>query len=401
MPAHRPLTRALSLTGSLVALSIGLPMATASTPAGASRPSETASETASASSTVIPFTAADVTETTAGSYDITWSAPSSAGTVRVYAGTNPLVDATTDEVGSGGHSATIVVRPPSTPAARWYFTLTPSKGEPLVVADRSLHMADDPNLRDVGGYRTPDGQWVRMGVLYRSGALNNLSPAETQELSALGVTTVFDLRTDAERAATTDRLPAGADYVVANVLAGSTNDANVTLAASQLLDGPDKASATVAQARGIMAGLYDQLPVLASADAAYRSLFTAAAGASPTHAVLFHCTAGKDRTGWATAALLLELGVPMASVEQDYLLSNQYVLPYYKSVVSSYVAQGGKASVVDAVLGVQPQYLEDSLAVMKSHYGSVQAYFSEGLGLTPNELAELRSTLLEGTPQAR
>jgi len=311
------------------------------------------------------------------------------------------VDATTDEVGTGGHRATIVVRPPATPATRWYFTLTPSKGEPLVLADRSLHLADDPNLRDVGGYRTADGQWVRMGILYRSGALNNLTAAETQELGALGVTSVFDLRTDAERAATTDHLPAGAAYVVANVLAGSTNDANVTLAATQLLDGPDKASATVAQARGIMAGLYDQLPVLGSADTAYESLFTAAASASPTRAVLFHCTAGKDRTGWAAAALLLELGVPMGTVEQDYLLSNQYVLPYYKAVVASYVAQGGKASVVDAVLGVEPEYLGDSLTAMLHRYGSVQAYFTEGLGLSSSQVAQLRSTLLEGSPETR
>jgi len=386
----------------LAAVLLALPTAAASISAATSEPSAGAapSPTASTSSSVIPFTAANVTEETNGSYAITWSAPSSAGTIRVYAGSDPLAAATTDQVGAGGHRASIVVKPPATPTARWYFTLTPSRGEPLTLADRSLHMADDPNLRDVGGYRTADGQWVRMGLLYRSGALNNLTPAETQELGELGVTTVYDLRTDAERAATTDRLPAGATYVVANVLAGSTNDANVTLAATQLLDGPDKASATVAQARGIMAGLYDQLPVLASADAAYQSLFTAAAAATPSHAMLFHCTAGKDRTGWASAALLLELGVPMGTVEQDYLLSNHYVLPYYKSVVASYVAQGGKAPVVDAVLGVQTAYLQDSLAAMTHQYGSVQAYFTKGLGFTAAELAHLRSTLLEGSPEA-
>jgi len=74
------------------------------------------------------------------------------------------------------------------------------------------------------------------------------------------------------------------------------------------------------------------------------------------------------------------------------------VLPEYKPVVASYVGQGGKAKVIDAVLGVQPQYLNTSLKVMDSAYGSVGAYFSKGLGLSPATVTALRHEMLEGSP---
>ena len=88
----------------------------------------------------------------------------------------------------------------------------------------------------------------------------------------------------------------------------------------------------------------------------------------------------------------------MSTVDADYLESNRYVLPEYQPVVASYVAQDGKAKVIDAVLGVQPLYLDTSLKVMDSAYGSVHAYFSKGLGLSPATLTALRHELLEGSP---
>ena len=267
-----------------------------------------------------------------------------------------------------------------------------------MIADRFLHLVDAPNFRDVGGVRTASGQWIRMGILYRSGSLNNLTTAEDDEMTALGITHVVDLRTAAERAATTDKLAPGTDYVVDDVLAGNPTLSNITAAATALISGSNKSSATVAQAEGILTGLYKALPVLDTAKTGYGQLFTSAATLPAGQALVFHCTAGKDRTGWANAALELELGVPMSTVDADYLESNHYVLPEYQPVVASYVAQGGKAKVIDAVLGVQPLYLDTSLKVMDSAYGSVSDYFSKGLGLSPATLTALRHELLEGSP---
>jgi len=347
---------------------------------------------------VIPFTAANVTEQSGGSYDITWTAPASAGPVTVYAGTDALTPARTHVVGHGGDKGSTVVTSLAAADPRWYFTLTPTHGSPLVIADRSLHLPDAPNFRDVGGVRTASGQWIRMGILYRSGSLNNLTTAEDQEMTALGIDRVVDLRTEAERAATADKLAPGTNYAVDDVLAGNPDLSNITAAATALISGSNKSSATVAQAEGILTGLYKALPVLDTANTGYSQLFTSAATLPAGQALVFHCTAGKDRTGWATAAFELELGVPLSTVDADYLQSNRYVLPEYKPVVASYVGQGGKAKVIDAVLGVQPQYLNTSLKVMDSAYGSVGAYFSKGLGLSPATVTALRHEMLEGSP---
>lgn len=346
---------------------------------------------------VIPFTAATVTERPGGTYAITWRAAAKTGQVTVYAGTNPLVDSRRNEVGSGGPNSTIVATPPDIPGVtRWYFTLTPTNGAPLVLADRSLHLADAPNLRDVGGYRTSDGQWVRMGVLYRSGALSELTPADDEVLGALNIDTVVDLRTQAEATSAPDKLPSGTNFVFENVLAAAGGTGNTTAAAAALFAAPR--SATVSEATNVMRQLYDELPTLSSANSSYAALYRSIVTEPAGEALLFHCTAGKDRTGWAAAALLLELGVPLPTVERDYLLSNVYVLPSYSGTVASFVAQGGNAAALDAVLGVQAQYLQDSLAVVRQRYGSVQRYFTKALGLDRSSIARLRSLLLEGAP---
>ena len=88
-----------------------------------------------------------------------------------------------------------------------------------------------------------------MGVLYRSGSLNNLTTADDDEMTALGITHVVDLRTAAERAAATDKLAPGTDYVVDDVLAGNPTLSNITAAATALISGSNKSSATVATGR--------------------------------------------------------------------------------------------------------------------------------------------------------
>ena len=202
-------------------------------------------------------------------------------------------------------------------------------------------------------------------------------------MTALGINHVVDLRTAAERAATTDKLAPGSDYVVDDVLAGNPTLSNITAAATAL-------SAVRTSRRPRRPGRRNpDRPLQGAARSRYRedrlqpAVHVRGQRLPAGQALVFHCTAGKDRTGWATAALELELGVPMSTVDADYLESNRYVLPEYQPVVASYVAQGGKAKVIDAVLGVQPLYLDTSLKVMDSAYGSVSDYFSKGLGLTP------------------
>lgn len=159
----------------------------------------------------IPFTHAEVTAADDGSYEITWNAP---GTRHVQIRANGKVVAE----GAGQGKATVRGLPT---ADRQWFDLVPSRGGSLRLADRLVKLSGTVNFRDAGGYRTTSGQWVRMGEIYRSDALDKLTADDLAELRRLGIRTVFDLRMEKERTDAPDRVPAGAQHVVADVFAGS------------------------------------------------------------------------------------------------------------------------------------------------------------------------------------
>jgi protein-tyrosine phosphatase len=114
-------------------------------------------------------------------------------------------------------------------------------------------------------------------------------------------------------------------------------------------------------------------------------------------AVLFHCAAGKDRTGFAAAMLLRLLGVPHEVVMEDYLLTNQYFLSAYRwSLVVMKLVKGKRfAASVTAFMIAQPAYLGAAFAAVDETYGSFEHYVTDGLRLTETDVANLQSLYLE------
>ncbi|MEE1827140.1 tyrosine-protein phosphatase [Streptomyces sp. BE20] len=363
------LTAAVALT---CALTLGTPALAAAAPAGSPAPAA-----AHHAARAVPFTAATATQQADGSFSLTWTAPGARG-VTVYAGTDPEDIRHRRPVAGGAGSATVTVT--GLPAAdRWYFELVPDRGAPLVIADRSLHLASAPNFRDAGGYRTTDGRWVRTGVVYRSGDLSRLTDQDLAKLRRLGIRTVFDLRTPAEQKAAPDRLPAGATAVSANVLgAADTGAFNVTT--------PQAAVQAMVDAERTMVSAD-------SARTAYRSVLDSLVERDD-EGILFHCTAGKDRTGWASAALLTALGVPRETVEADYLASNAY----RAAEIAATLAQLPPAyqAVYKPLLDVRPEYLNAGFDEVRQRFGSFDGYLKSGLGLDQRDLRDLRSQLLVG-----
>jgi protein-tyrosine phosphatase len=109
---------------------------------------------------------------------------------------------------------------------------------------------------------------------------------------------------------------------------------------------------------------------------------------------LFHCTTGKDRAGWAAAALLTLLRVPEQQVYEDYLRSNEYILPPYQKFIDQFVAGGGEPSIPQDLLGVKAAYLKVSFDEMHAKYGTVEAYFADGLGIDDAGQQRLRDRFL-------
>jgi protein-tyrosine phosphatase len=251
-----------------------------------------------------------------------------------------------------------------------------------------------PNLRDLGGWTTADGRTVRAGQLYRSTALDHLAGDDPATVAALGIRTVFDFRTEAERTAQPDHLPDGTRGVAIDVMRDSPGAAPAKLI--QLLSDPPAATERLGGGRAeqLFSAGYREIVSLPSALEGYREFFTAIAH-DETRPALFHCTTGKDRTGWAAASLLLVLGVPEDMVIREYLLTNEQLVPALKPIVDRFVAGGGDAAALAPVLGVRRQYLEASLDEMRTRFGSIEGYFTDGLGIDASGQERLRAALLD------
>ncbi|QID38187.1 tyrosine-protein phosphatase [Streptomyces albus] len=323
---------------------------------------------------VIPFVSARVTDNPGGTSTVRWSAPGVA-TVRIYA------EGRGEPVAEGGPRGTATVRGVAAHGRRW-FRLVPDRGRALWLADRSLGLASVPNFRDAGGYRTADGRWVAMGKVYRSAGLERISAADRRTLRELGIGSVYDLRTVDEARAQPDALR-GADPRprLLDVLGPGRSIANTPPASAH-------------HARTLMRDSYGDFVAKKTGRRAYRTLFTAVAGADK--AVLYHCTAGKDRTGWASAALLTALGVPHGTVVRDYLASNP-ALAGYNRQAREHLPDAREAA-YEPMLGVRENYLHAAFGRVSDDYGSFDRYLKGGLRLADRQLVALRDALLVGEP---
>jgi protein-tyrosine phosphatase len=341
----------------------------------------------------IPFTEATVTSDNQGDShgaNLAWTAPGAAS-VEVYTGADPANIARTQPIGHGTATGSITVADlPGAP--RTYFELVPDHGGPLVVADRSLHLASAPNFRDAGGYRTADGNWIRMGLLYRSDQLDRLSPADLDTLHGDGIHLVCDLRTDVERKQGMDRLPVGGEAMIADVAGGDSSSSGI----AKLLSSGGNPEQVLGNGRGVqlMIDANRQFVESATAKAAYKALFERLADPKMLPAI-FHCTAGKDRTGWAQAVFLSIMGVPREVIMRDYLLSNDNLKAKNDKMLAALKGRIDPA-LLEPLLGVRPEYLQAGFDAADKEYGSMDRYIRDGLGLSDGTIRALRAEFLAG-----
>ncbi|MEU9164246.1 tyrosine-protein phosphatase [Streptomyces sp. NPDC048424] len=254
------------------------------------------------------------------------------------------------------------------------------------------------NLRDLGGTPLAGGRTVRPGLVLRSGQLDRLDLDADPVVAALGVRTVIDFRTDAERADHPDRIPDGARLLVGDVLADKLREAGKKPAASQLKDllsDPAVAEEHLGggKAQALFAETYRSFVNSVSAQAAYRMLLTEAADPS-AGPLLFHCTAGKDRTGWGATVILTLLGADDETLMAEYLSVNPAVKQAFAPMIEGFTAAGGDPDIALALIGVFPSYLEAALDEVETRYGSMEKYVREGLGVPDETVDALRARLV-------
>jgi protein-tyrosine phosphatase len=347
----------------------------------------------------IPFDAANVTSRDGRAFVITWHA-AHVHHIRIFAGTAFAKIGRDRLVAEGaGTGRVTVANLPNEP--RWYFELVPDQGDPLVVADRSLHLTTAANFRDAGGYRTADGKWVRMGLAYRSNGLEHLTDGELSVIDKLGIKLVCDLRTAEEIRRGPDRVGPSVADVSADVLAddadlihammasgGQTGNAGQQNAAVHQTANASRPAAGEGSREEFEQRIYRDFVRLASARRAYQLLFERLAdpAALPT---VFHCTAGKDRTGWAAAVFLTILGVPRPTILQDYELTNEYL----RGDALESVRQSLSRSMRDRI-AAHPASLNAAFDEVAKDYGSFDNYLHQGLGLSDTALATIRRNFL-------
>jgi protein-tyrosine phosphatase len=245
--------------------------------------------------------------------------------------------------------------------------------------DRVLPLHGGQNFRDLGGYGTVDGRTVKWGLLFRSGSMHSLTPADYSYLQGRGIRTVCDFRSSDERKAEPVAWPqAGKTIVLADEYPMSALG----------VAGPS-AGLTAEQAREQMASSYPQM--LTFFNGQYRRMFAELlAGRAP---LAFNCSAGKDRTGVAAALVLTALGVPRQTIIEDYLLTNTYFDPR-KVVRSAGQASAGwdklPPEVLKAYMVADRSYIESALKVVDGHKGGADGYLRDALGLSAAELGTLR-----------
>jgi len=270
---------------------------------------------------------------------------------------------------------------------------TPSSSQQAQIGhNRTVALNGQRNFRDLGGYRTTDGRrQVRWGMLYRSGTLARLTDQDYATLAPLGISTIVDFRTTAERNAEPTNWRAGEPEVLFKSY-GTKGEA----ALMAVLTAPNSKQVDV---RNAMIGFYRQMPEQ-YADQYGEIFHHLVAYKTP---LLFHCTAGKDRTGLAAALILMTLGVSRADAVADYVLTEKagdFRATGTGATTSAandpYAAmRATQAELMAPLLRADPAYLDAALDQITKDYGSVQTFVSKRLGVSNAEVAILRARLLE------
>ncbi|MCD8172769.1 MAG: tyrosine-protein phosphatase [Alistipes sp.] len=274
----------------------------------------------------------------------------------------------TEAVESGRADGDFPIDVPSD--TRSYFQVVTPEGR-AIMAERHLPMSGGFNFRDLGGYRMQDGRYVKWGKLLRSDEMNNLTEEDLTYLASVPLVSVVDFRSEEEIAKAPDRLPSTVTHHYAYSIAPGNLSENISLSKMP----------TEEEAVSLMEDINRLFVSDGQVVGQYRRLFELLADEANAP-LLFHCTAGKDRTGIAAALILYALGADDETVMRDYLLSGQYAAVKYDALTNRFPELG-------PFMTVRQNYLDAALREIDDRYGSVAEYLTGTLGADLEALREI------------
>ena len=314
-----------------------------------------------------------------GGLDVAWTLDGGAAVVTVAVGPSP--DPASHRVAVSVPPGAEAVRVAGAPGGRRYVSVGAEGSPPVVAAERRIPFEGVTNFRDLGGYRTGDGERIRWGAWFRADALHGLTRRDLADFETLGVRSVFDLRGEAERAERPDPFPAVAVPLI-------------TRRPSEEIGGVPGAPVWLSGSDGeqLLRDVYGGM--LATAGPLLGQLFSALADPAQLPTV-FHCHGGKDRTG-LVAALLLELaGVPRPVVLDDYELTSRYRRREQQAdSFEGLIAAGLAPEAALAVLGTPRWAMQQALEEMDATHGGVVGFLTGPGAMDADTLDRLRTNLL-------
>ncbi|MBI1200752.1 MAG: protein-tyrosine-phosphatase [Phenylobacterium sp.] len=318
-----------------------------------------------------------------GKVVVTWQAK---GPVDVFVSDDPAADVAhatrvSDDDKDGRFEA------PADALARPYFLLRDeADGKVTRVGERLLPLLQGSNFRDLGGYPAAGGRHVKWGLFFRSGATPLLTREDAAKIQALGLHEMVDLRSNEERVLAPSKIE-GVEYVA------------VGYSMTNLMP---KGAITADR----MAALYQGFPDLLKPQ--LKILFAdLVRGDGP---VVYNCSAGQDRTGFATALILSALGVPRDVIVADYHLSTEYRRPEFEmpkidpamaasnptaAMFASFQKDPNAAKPMPLYSAEHRSLILYALDAVEQRYGSVEAYLDKELGVSAADIEKLRAEYLE------
>jgi protein-tyrosine phosphatase len=248
-------------------------------------------------------------------------------------------------------------------------------------AKRHVVLQGAANFRDLGGYATADGHHVKWGKVYRSADISRLTASDLAQLKDRKIDFDVDLRGTQESAQAPDKMNPGTDYILCP--AGSEN-----------LNDWMKSIATVKGNGGdsLMVAYYSNTAPLADR---YKPFFAKLLALPNDESLMFHCTAGKDRTGIAAALFLYSLGVPYDTIVQDYEATNYYRMAENQKAVGPMVKMMHiDPMVANDMMQAKKEYLDATFAAITKQYGSVDNFLRDQIGLDDKKINELKRKYL-------
>ncbi|MDL2228032.1 tyrosine-protein phosphatase [Bacteroidales bacterium OttesenSCG-928-K03] len=260
----------------------------------------------------------------------------------------------------------------SLPTSRRHYFLFNYSSEKVIISEKLLPMAGAHNLRDLGGVKTIEGKYVKWGKLFRGGELGKLTKEDQEYLNSISIKTIIDFRdySEIEKMPDIELTMMNKRYhlpLAPGNLAGNTEINHEKLFSYD--------------AHEIMINMYSEFISDPKCLNSYRQFFELIQN-EDNLPLIYHCTAGKDRTGVATALIYAALGVDIESILNDYMLSNGFLEEKYRKVKNEH-------EFFKILLEVTPDFLLNTVRLINNNYSSIENFLIKEMSVDINKMKQI------------